>query len=283
MQVKIITDSASDILQTEAAVLGVTVLPIKIIFKDGEYFDGVTINNEEFYKKLIESDEFPKTSQISPYEFEQEFKKHKDKEVIVITLSKHLSGCYQSAILASKAYPNVHVIDSENVTIGQQILVKYALKLLSEGKSAKEVVDAIELAKKDLCVVALLNTLEYLKKGGRISATTAFVGTILSIKPVVAVIDGKVEMICKARGSKNGNNMLRKIVAENGGIDESLPYKVAYAGLSDSLMKKYLEDSKDLYNADIKDVPFGVIGATIGTHIGPGAVAVAFFKNNKKN
>jgi DegV family protein with EDD domain len=283
MQVKIITDSASDIPQTEAAVLGVIVLPIKIIFKDGEYFDGVTINNEEFYKKLIESDEFPKTSQISPYEFEQEFKKHKDKEVIVITLSKHLSGCYQSAILASKSYPNVHVIDSENVTIGQQILVKYALKLLIEGKSAKEVVDAIELAKKDLCVVALLNTLEYLKKGGRISATTAFVGTILSIKPVVAVIDGKVEMIGKARGSKNGNNMLRKIVTENGGIDESLPYKVAYAGLSDSLMKKYLEDSKDLYNADIKDVPFGVIGATIGTHIGPGAVAVAFFKNKKKN
>lgn len=280
--IKIITDSASDILQNESAKLGVTVLPIKINFKDEEYLDGITINNKEFYKKLIESEEFPKTCQISPYEYEQEFEKYKDQEVVVITLSKKLSGCYQSAVLASKSYPNVRVIDSRSVTIGQQILVKYALSLSEKGKSADEIVEKVESAKKDLCVVALLNTLEYLKKGGRISATSAFVGTLLSIKPVVALKHGKVEMIGKARGSKNGNNMLRKIVKENGGIDETLPYKVAYAGLSDSMMKKYLKDSQDLYAADISDVPVGMIGATIGTHIGPGAVAVAFFKNKKQ-
>ncbi|MFA6796816.1 MAG: DegV family protein [Bacilli bacterium] len=281
MKVKIITDSASDISQLEASELGINVMPIKIIFKEEEFYDGVTINNEEFYKRLIEGEDFPKTSQISPYEYEQEFKKYEGEELIVITLSKHLSGCYQSALLASKNFSNVHVIDSASVTIGQQILVKYALKLSTEGKRAKEIVDLVELAKKDLCLVAVLDTLEYLKKGGRISATTAFVGTILSIKPVVAVKDGKVKMLGKARGSKNGNNMLRKIVKEKGGINEDLPYKVAYAGLSDSSMKKYLKDSKDLYSAKVSDVPVGTIGATIGTHVGPGAVAVAFFKNNK--
>jgi len=279
--IKIITDSASDFLQAEATKLGVTVMPIKILFKEKEYLDGITIDNKTFYKKLIESDEFPKTTQISPYEYEQEFKKYKDQEVIVITLSKKLSGCYQSATLASKGYPNVRVIDSKNVTIGQQILVKYAVGLIAEGNSADEIVEKVESAKKDLCVIAVLNTLEYLKKGGRISATSAFVGTLLSIKPVVAVKHGKVEMIGKARGSKNGNNMLRKIVKDNGGIDETLPYKVAYAGLSDSIMKKYLNDSQDLYTAPISEVPVGMIGATIGTHIGPGAVAVAFFKNKK--
>lgn len=279
MKIQIITDSASDILQDDADRLDVVVMPIKINFNKEEFLDGIDINNDEFYKKLIESDEFPKTSQITPYEYEKEFEKHLDKDILVITLSSKLSGGYQSAIIAAEKYPNVRVVDSENATIGQQILVKYAINMRGEGKDISEIVENLEKEKKNIRLVALLDTLEYLKKGGRISTATALVGTILSIKPVVSVVNGKVEMIGKARGSKNGHNMLRKLVKKNGGINENMPFQVAYAGLSDCLLLKYLEDSKDLYSIESENIERGVIGATIGSHVGPGAIAVAFFKN----
>lgn len=279
MKIQIITDSASDILQDDADRLDVVVMPIKINFNKEEFLDGIDINNDEFYKKLIESDEFPKTSQITPYEYEKEFEKHLDKDILVITLSSKLSGGYQSAIIAAEKYPNVRVVDSENATIGQQILVKYAINMRGEGKDISEIVENLEKEKKNIRLVALLDTLEYLKKGGRISTATALVGTILSIKPVVSVVNGKVEMIGKARGSKNGHNMLRKLVRKNGGINENMPFQVAYAGLSDCLLLKYLEDSKDLYSIESENIERGVIGATIGSHVGPGAIAVAFFKN----
>lgn len=278
MELEIITDSASDILQSEAKELGIKILPLKTIFSDSEYLDGVTISHEEFYKKLIETNEFPKTSQISPFDYEEEFKGYVGKEVIVITISKKLSGCYQSAIIAKADNENIYVIDSENVAIGEQILVRYAVELRKKGLRAKEIVNMLQKAKKDICVVALLDTLEYLKKGGRISATVAFVGTMLSIKPVVAIKDGKVVMVGKARGSKNGHNMLRKEIFNYGGVDFALPYCAAYTGLSDHLVKKYLEDSKDLYEDKTSYVPIRTIGSTIGTHVGPGAIAVAFFK-----
>ena len=278
MNVKIITDSASDILQEDGRRLGIEILPLKTIFLNEEYLDGVTISHEEFYRKLIETNEIPKTSQISPFEYEECYKRNKDHDLVVITLSKKLSGCYQSAMIAKEEYSNVYVVDSESVAIGEQILVKYAIRLAALGESAKAIAEKLNIAKKNIKVVALLDTLEYLKKGGRISATQAIVGTILSIKPVVGVKDGKIVMLGKARGSKNGNNMLRRFVKDSGGIDFKMPFVTAYTGLSDAMLKKYLDDSKDLYSLDQKDIPISTIGSTIGTHVGPGAIALAFFK-----
>ena len=281
MKIKIITDSASDILQEDGKKLGIDILPLKTIFSDEEFLDGVTITHEGFYKKLIETNEYPKTSQISPYDYEECFKKYKDCEVIVITLSKKLSGCYQSAMIAKEEFDNVSVVDSENVAIGEQILVKYAIELANKGLSKDVIVNELNKCKKNIKVIALLDTLEYLKKGGRINAATAFVGTMLSIKPVVSVKDGKVVLVGKARGSKNGNNMLRKLIGEYGGVDFNMPFVSAYTGLSDAMLIKYLEDSQDLYNFDMNDIPISTIGSTIGTHVGPGAIAVAFFSKNK--
>ena len=125
--------------------------------------------------------------------------------------------------------------------------------------------------------MALLGTLEYLQKGGRISAVTAMSGAILQIKPVIAIMDGEVKMIGKAMGSKKGNNLLIQLIEKSGGIDFQMPYATAYSGMDDSLLQKYLKDSASLWEDELDHIPSYCIGSTIGTHIGPGAIAVAFF------
>lgn len=277
-KIRIITDSASDI--TGAANTQLTVLPMRINFGEEEYLDGVTISHHEFYEKLIESDTLPVTSLISPAVFEEAFEKAvgNGEKVIAITISGRLSGTYQSAILAAAQFEgNVFVIDSLNAAIGEQILVNYALELVNKGMSAKEIVQTLNDAKKHIHILALLDTLEYLKKGGRISKTVAFVGGALSIKPVVTVIDGEVALLGKARGSKNGNNFLIKEIEKINGVDFGRPFCLGYTGLSDALLQKYIEDSKALFAEHTNELPVCSIGATIGTHVGPNAIAVAFF------
>ena len=127
--------------------------------------------------------------------------------------------------------------------------------------------------------MAMLGTLEYLKKGGRISKAVAFVGNLLSIKPVVGLVDGEVKMIGKAMGSKKGNNLLTKLVGEKGGIDFSMPYGTIWSGLERTVLDKYIKDSSALWADHVDDVPAYIVGSTIGTHVGPGAVGVAFFAN----
>ncbi len=280
MSIRIICDSASDITKELAQELNVTVLPIKTIFGDEEYLDGVTMSHIEFYEKLIETDELPKTSQIAPYDYEKVFSEvvEAGDTAICITLSSKLSGCYQSAHIAAEEYPEqIKIVDSENVCIGQQILVKLAVQLRDEGNTAEEIVTVLHREKKNIRLIALLDTLEYLKKGGRISATAAFAGTLLSIKPVIAVENGEIAMLGKARGSKNGNNMLISMIEKEGGINADKPLCLAYSGLSKNLLDKYIKDSAKLYEGIIDELPIAVIGSTIGTHVGPGAIALAFF------
>lgn len=275
--IRIITDSASDISQSEAKKLGITVIPLKVRFNNIEYIDDVTITNEEFFNRLVESDELPKTSQLTPFDYTNAFDMvDKNDKAIVICLSGNLSGTYNSALLAASDYPNIYVVDSKNVTIGQRLLVLRALELIKEYNDIEKILNILESEKDNIRLVALLDTLEYLKKGGRISATTAIVGGLLNIKPVLAIEDGKIVSIGKARGSKNGNNKLREKIEQYHGIDYKKPYAVAYSGLDDSLLEKYISDSKDLCD---KDLPKILIGSVIGTHIGPGAIAVAFFSN----
>ncbi len=277
-KIRIITDSASDITGATNPLL--TVLPMRINFGDEEYLDGVTISHHEFYEKLVESDTLPVTSLISPAVFEEAFDKAvcDGEKVIVITISGRLSGTYQSAVLATAQFEgNVFVVDSQNAAIGEQILVNYALELAENGMPVKELVQTLNDARKHIHILALLDTLEYLKKGGRISKTVAFVGGALSIKPVVTVTDGEVALLGKARGSKNGNNFLIKEIEKINGVDFDRPFCLGYTGLSDALLQKYIEDSKALWAEYTDTLPICSIGATIGTHVGPNAIAVAFF------
>ncbi|MBR4059452.1 MAG: DegV family protein [Lachnospiraceae bacterium] len=280
MSVRIIVDSASDITLDRAAALEVDVIPLKTIFGGEEYLDGVTISHKEFYEKLIESDVHPTTSQIPPYEFEERFAEAKEAgdTVLCITLSSKLSGTYQSANIAAEDYEDmVTIVDSENVAIGEHLLVELAVKLRGEGKSAKEIAEVLNVEKKKIKLIALLDTLEYLKKGGRISGTAAAVGGLLSIKPVIAIENGEIAVLGKARGSRNGQNLLREYSSKQGDIDYSKSSFLAYTGLSDELLHKYISDSQELYAGFGKQPPIFTIGSSIGTHAGPGAIAVAFF------
>lgn len=280
MAIRIIADSGCDITQEEARELGIELLPIKTIFGETEYRDGIDLTHEEFFEKLIESDIFPTTSQISPFEYEQkyeEIKKDGDR-AIVITLSSKLSGCFQSANIAAEDYEGiVFPVDSLSVTAGERILIEYAVRLREQGLQIQDIIEKLEEKKHKIRLIALLDTLEYLKKGGRISAAAAMAGALLSIKPVVAIENGEVTVLGKARGSKAGNNMLREMVNKEGVIDFSMPFALVYSGLSDELLQKYKKDNRDLFEDAVGDIQGYSLGCAIGTHIGPGAIGTAFF------
>ncbi len=280
MSVKIIIDSATNIRAGLEKFF--TVLPLTLRFGEEEYLDGVTINARQFYEKLIESDVLPTTSQASPYAYEELFRQAVEAghEVVAITLSSGLSGTCQSACIAAAEFGGkVHVVDSKSVSIGAGILAEYALSLVEAGWGAAAIAQALEEQRENIRVVAVLNTLEFLRKGGRISRSTAVAGELLGIKPVVSLRDGAVEILGKARGSKQGNNYLVKEIEAAGGIDFARPLLLGYTGLSDELLQKYITDSAALWEGKIEELPQTVIGSVVGTHAGPGAIAVAFFKN----
>ena len=279
MKTRIIVDSTADLMPEYKS--RVSVVPLTVHFGEEEYIDGVTIDHKTFYEKLIESDVLPSTSQATPDAFMKEFEKAKTagEAAVVITLASKFSGTYQSAMIAAADYENIYVVDSASAVMGSGILVELAFRLLDEGKSAEEIAAILEEEKKKIVIVALVDTLEYLKKGGRISKTVAFAGTVLNIKPVLSVVDGEINMLGKARGSKMGNNLLVQEIDKAGGIDFSKPVLLGYSGISDALLQKYIEDSRYIWEGNLKEVRYTTVGSVIGTHAGPGAVVVAFFKN----
>lgn len=279
MSVKILVDSTADLLPEVRQ--RVAVLPLTIHFGTKEYLDGVTISGQEFYEKLVESDEIPTTSQPSPYAFESKFRElteHGD-QVIAITISSQLSGTYQSAKIAAEEYPEqVWVLDSNSVAIGTGILVEYALRLVDAGMDVKEIWEQLERVKSKIHVLAMLDTLEYLKRGGRISKAVALAGSMLSIKPVISLDDGVITVRGKARGSRQANNLLVKEIQSAGGVDFTMPLMLGYTGLDDCLLKKYMVDSASIWQGHCGELPYTLVGSVVGTHAGPGAVAVAFFQ-----
>lgn len=278
MSVRIIVDSSTDV--EESYLCRLQVVPLTLRIGKEEFFDGVTIHKEEFYRRLVESDELPTTSQATPDAFDRIFREvaANGDSAVVITLSSCLSGTYQSACIAAEGYAHIYVVDSQSVAIGTGVLAQYAVDCADKGMSAAQIAERLEKKKEEVCVIALLDTLEYLKKGGRISKTVAFAGGVLNIKPVVTVQDGVVALIGKARGSRNGNNLLVEKINQSGGVDFSLPVLLGYTGLNSALLDKYVEDSRDLWEGHVQDLPKTLLCSIIGTHVGPGAVAVAFFK-----
>ena len=281
MNVRIIIDSSVDIADRFRQ--DVKIVPLTIHFGEEELIDGLTIDKQRFYERLVECDELPRTSQANPTAFQKVFEEvtQAGEEAVVITLSSELSGTFQSACLAVQDYDNIYVVDSKNAAIGSGILTEYAIACAKKGMSAREIAEELERKKEDVCLIALLDTLEYLKRGGRISKTVAFAGGVLNIKPVVTIQDGKVEVIGKARGSRQGNNLLVEKIQESGGIDFDMPILLGYTGLSDALLKKYMEDSRDLWQEQTESLDSTLVCSVIGTHVGPGVVAAAFFRKSK--
>lgn len=279
MNVRIVVDSTADVTDEIRAKL--SVVPLTVHFGEQEYVDGITINHKQFYEMLVETDVLPTTSQPSPEAFAQVFRQAQEagEQVVALTVSSKLSGTCQSAMIAAADFPDsVWVVDTKTVAIGCGILAELAVRLKEEGLSAPEIVARLEEERENIHVIALLDTLEYLKKGGRISKTVAFAGGLLSIKPVVTIQDGEIHILGKARGSKQGNNLLVTEIQKAGGVDFTKPLMLGYTGLSDALLEKYVLDSGALWDGHGDCIRSTPISSVIGTHAGPGAIAVAFFK-----
>ena len=278
MKTRIIVDSTADLMP--AIKERVHIVPLTLRFGEEEFIDGVTIDHKRFYEKLVECDVLPITSQATPHAFAKEYEKaaKAGECAVVITISSKLSGTYQSAMIAAEDYENIYVVDSGTGAMGGGILTELALKLLDEGMDAKSIAEKLEEEKKKIIIVALVDTLEYLQKGGRVSKTVAFAGSVLNIKPVLSVIDGEISLLGKARGSKMGNNLLVQEIDKAGGIDFEKPLLLGYSGLSDALLLKYIEDSRHIWEGNLDEVRYTTVGSVIGTHVGPGAVVVAFYK-----
>lgn len=279
--VRIMTDSTADVVPQVAARL--VRVPLTLHFGEEDYIDGVTITHKEFYEKLVECDTLPTTSQATPYAFTEVFQKAVDagEDVVVITISAKLSGTCQSAMLAAEDFPGrVYVVDSKSVTLGSGILAEYALQLADQGMSAADIAEELTAQRENVHLIALLDTLEYLKKGGRISTAVALAGGLLSIKPVISLDGGEIKILGKARGSRQGNNLLVQEIERAGGIDFDRPVLLGYTGLDDALLQKYIQDSAALWNGKLDVLPCTIVGSVVGTHAGPGAIAVAFFQKD---
>ena len=273
MSVKIIVDSTADMDISVAE--RVAIVPLTVHFGEKEYISGVDMDNQRFYELLAETKDLPTTSQPTPFAFAKAFEEavNNGHEVVCITLSGKLSGTNQSANIAADDFEGkVFVVDSNTVTISLGLLARYALSLADQGLTAAEIAAELEQKKDRVRMLALVDTLEYLKKGGRVSPTVAFAGGLLNIKPVITVDEGEVKVLGKARGNKQGNSLLNQ-EARKQGIDLAMPLMVGYTGTDDALLTRFLEDGDEFW----KNAPAAQIGSVVGTHAGPGAVAVAYF------
>ena len=281
MAVKFIIDSASDVLPGECKKLDVIHVPLTVRFGDKEFADAVDLSHKKFYKMLTSGKEaHPTTSQVTPAAWSEVMEQvvENGDTAVVITISSKLSGTYQSACIAAEDFEGkVFVVDSMTATIGERLLLQYGIRLAAEGLDAAAIAAKLDAVKDKVRIYARLDTLEYLRKGGRISSTTAVVGTMLNIKPIIAVRDGLVENVAKARGPKAADKQLRELVAKSGGIDFSKPLCAAWSGLEDDNLKTFLADSSDMLCGT--EVPVATVGCVIGAHVGPGAVALAYFEN----
>jgi EDD domain protein, DegV family len=277
--IRIITDSTADISLELAEKLNIEVVPLKVIFNQEIYDDGVDLKTDEFYQKLVAAEQLPTTSQPSPEAFLKIFEdvKEKNDEAIVILLSSKISGTVQSAMIAKDMaeYDGIHVIDSLNATIGLSLLVDVAIKLREQGLLAKEIVDRITNYIPKTKIIAVVDTLEYFVKGGRLSKTAGMAGKMLNLKPVVTLVDGTLEVISKARGLKKSYRWINNYILETYQIDLSLPIYYGYTG-EPLQFDNFISTMHGGLNIEKAPYEKRLIGCVIGTHAGPGAMAIAF-------
>ena len=278
MGIQIVVDSTADMRPEVAA--KVSIVPLSVQFGEKTYVSGVDITPSQFYEMLAQSDVLPTTSQPAPFLFEEAFERavSEGHEVICLTCSGKLSGTHQSANIAAAEFEGkVHVVDSNTIALGLGIMAEYAMGLAEQNVSAAEILDKLKEKREKVRLLALVDTLEYLKKGGRISSAVALAGGLLNIKPVISVNDGEIKLLGKARGVRQGNTLLNQEIAKAGGVDFSLPVMLGYTGTQEEQLQKYVQESNDLWAPYDGNLPVAVVGSVVGTHAGPGAVAVGFF------
>jgi DegV family protein with EDD domain len=279
MAIRFLTDSTSDILPSEAEERGISLVPLKVVFGDDTYRDNLDITHETFYDKLVSSQALPTTSQPAPADFLPFFEEAKANgdTLICLLISASLSGTVQSALLARDIceYDKIHIIDSREAIIGLRILVDLGCRLRDEGLSPEDIVEELERAKGKVRLYAMVDTLEYLHKGGRLSAATAVVGTILKVKPLVTLKEGKLAVIGKGRGVKDSIRTLLAMAGDDLHRDPRLPAYYGYTRDKD-LCEQFRAAADEKYG--LTDTRLYSVGAVIGTHVGPGAAVFGYLE-----
>lgn len=276
MAVRIITDSTSDIPNSAQKELGIDIIPLSVIFSGREYADGIELTNEQFYDMLSNSISLPTTSQVNPEGFYSLFKSYIEAgdSVVGIFISDKLSGTYGSAVTAKEMVgsDDIHLLDSKSCSFGMSILVHQAIKLRDSGVGAKEIINELTQMRDKLKFYAMVDTLKYLKLGGRLSTTEALVGGMLHIKPMIAVIDGEVKSVGKVRGYKSAYGwLLEKLKQE--GHDTRYPLGFGHTNSPEALAGFIAHINKTI---PVKAPVIREIGAVIGAHAGPGCMGIAF-------
>ncbi len=275
MAIRIVTDSTSDIPINRQAELGIEIVSLTVHFGSEEYIDGVSLTNAQFYEKLATCQELPTTAQVNPEKFEQVFRSYgEEDEIIGIFISSGLSGTFQSAKIAKDLIQSdrIHVIDSKSATFGLALLVFEAIRMRDEGKTAKEICDTVESLVHRLKFFIALDTLKYLKMGGRLSSSSALLGTMLRIKPIITLKDGVVDVADKKPGSKAAVEAVAQVVKADK-PDPKYPVVFGDSAAPDRtlMLKGFLGNDIDLANSKSVEM-----GAVIGTHAGPGCTGMAY-------
>lgn len=280
--IHIITDSAADFEPQELEQLHITCIPLSVRFGDTDYQENVDLSKNQFYELLLGSGEPPKTSQASPQILLDLFESARSSgdEAIYFTLSSALSGTYQSAMMtkALSECDRCHVVDSLNATGGQRLILEYAAKLRDDGKSAQQIIAAVEQVRSRIVLFACIDTLEYLYKGGRISQTVYKLGTLANIKPIITVeSDGSIGIPAKAMGMRKGMDYLCK-QAESKPADPNFPFYVMYT--NNRSVAEALASKLEAAGIEIPDHRIIQVGAAIGSHIGPDACGLVYVAQN---
>lgn len=279
MGIRIITDSTSDISIKQANQMNINIVPLKVIFEDKEYKEGVDISIDGFYEKLVKAERLPTTSQPSPDDFLEYFNKGKaaGDSMIVLLISAKLSGTYQSAMIAKEManYEDIFIIDSATTASALRILVEQALKLRDEEMKVNEIVSRLMDLKERLMLFAMVDTLEFLHKGGRLSKSSTILGTLLKFKPVISVKDGVLVVVGKERGTNKAIGRIIEAIEENGEIDRNYPVYLGYTAQDDQcrLLRDKLKENYKLGGMNMYPV-----GCVVGTHAGPGACVITYVK-----
>ncbi len=279
MAIRIITDSSSDLLPAAAAAMGIRIIPLSVQLGDITYWDGQTIDRDTFYTMLQTSQQLPTTSQPTPDAFLQQFQQAKDAgdQVVAVLLSGALSGTVQSALIAKELcqYDDIHIVDSRSATAGIQLLLHQACLMRDSGSSAPEIAASLEELKHRVRIFAVVDTLEYLRRGGRLSDLAANIGTVTKLKPTITVRDGAVAIVGKSFGSAAATKHLLKLLQEHP-ADSRYPLHLVFtddaangAPLAAKMAELGILPSHPLYSG---------VGPAIGTHVGPGAFGAAYIE-----
>ncbi len=281
MGIKIITDSCSDLPQEILDEYNIGVVPLEIRFGNESYLDRIDISNKDFYKKMREHKELPKTSSPSPQQFINEFEGPYD-DIVVVTISSNLSSTYNSALIAKELYEKknknkkIHIIDSLNASVGEGLIVLKAAQMALKGMNIDKLAEFLRKCAKEGQVFFLLDTLENIIKGGRIGKVTGKIATLLSIKLIMKSDgNGIVDLAEKVRGSNRAFKRLVDIVGENCTNQENSILAIAHANCySKALEFKAMAEEKYKF----KQIIISAIGAAIGTYSGEGGILISFIK-----